>query len=316
MPVSTEDSLEFVDNYRPIDALEYLINRAKEYQIIIINEAHHVPKHRNFTRKLLELLSAYGFKHLGLETLGDEDSTINERGYPLISSGYYSREPQFGNMIRAALDNGYQVFPYEYTGEGSGDPRERGQAERIKAYLDNHPEKKIIIHCGYAHVNKGVYPPWGKAMAGRVFEYTGIEPLTINQEKYSEQFSKAYLRGVRKLDLPFKKPIVYVDQEGNSYGQSTNVDVNVWHENTTLTHGRPDWIFDKEYKPIEIKWKDDLGEVLVQAMIQGENQDAVPTDLVCIPLGRNSTYLSLPIGSFLIRIFNRELLIEKELVVK
>ena len=315
-PVSAEDSLEFVVHYRPVDALEYLANRAKDYQIVIINEAHHAAKHRNFTRKLLEQLSEQGFKHLGLETLGDEDVEFNKRGYPLISSGYYSREAQFGNMIRAALEIGFQVFPYEYTGEGSGDPRERGQAERIKAYLEKYPGEKVIIHCGYAHVNKGRYPPWGKAMAGRVMELTGLEPLTINQEKYSEQFSKAYLNGVRKLDLPFKKPIVFVDQGGNSYGRSENVDVYVWHENTTFTQGRPDWIFDGEFKPVEIRWEDDLGEVLVQASKKVESQDAVPIDMVCVANGSNSVYLSLPAGSFLIRIFNHEVLIEKELFVE
>lgn len=53
----------------------------------------------------------------------DEDTLLNERGYPLLSSGYYTQEPQFGNLVREALRIGYELFPYETQVRGDGKER-------------------------------------------------------------------------------------------------------------------------------------------------------------------------------------------------
>jgi hypothetical protein len=167
---NTIDSIQ--SNYTPTNAKDYLIERAKVEQIVIINEAHHNPNHRIFTKSLLQGLYNNGYTYLGLEALfngpkggtligntgnrilDERDSLLNERGYPVFQSGNYL-EPQMGNLIRTALEIGFVVFSYEKSGVGSGNPRERGQAMNIANILKTDPNAKILIHCGYSHAYEG-----------------------------------------------------------------------------------------------------------------------------------------------------------------
>ena len=111
--LTKEDSLYFVE-FSPVNARDYIIERSKNEQIIIINEAHTYPSHRTFTHSLLQGLYDNGYRYLGLEALFD--TVINERKYPIIESGYYTKEPEFGNLIYTALNIGFKLFGYEATG--------------------------------------------------------------------------------------------------------------------------------------------------------------------------------------------------------
>ncbi len=153
-------------------------------------------------------------------------------GYPTILSGYYSREPQFGNLLRVAHNMGFNLFGYESRGHENGKGREINQAKNIQAYLEKNPNEKILIHCGYDHGYEGnVGNKWGKAMAGRLTEFTGVNPLTINQVLYSEKSKRA-------LEDPFyqltdvKEPSVFVNSEGDLFAQYRDgawFDVAVFH---------------------------------------------------------------------------------------
>ena len=103
----------YVKKFRAVDAAEYIINRAENKRIIIINEAHHFPYHRIFMASLLQGLYDKGFRYYVAETLNFSDSSINDRKYPLLISGYYTAEPLFGNLVRNALKIGFKVFAYE-----------------------------------------------------------------------------------------------------------------------------------------------------------------------------------------------------------
>ena len=123
------------------NAIEYILEKAKEHQIVIINEGHHMPQHRVFTTQLLEGLKEQGFNHLGLETYfanPKADSLLQENGYPTLKSGYYTKEPQFGNLVREAHKQGYKVFGYESQGHKNGKEREINQARNIKEYIKNY----------------------------------------------------------------------------------------------------------------------------------------------------------------------------------
>ncbi len=144
----------------------------------IINEAHHVPKHRAFTRSLLKELYANGYRYLGLEALFD--AAVNETKFPVIETGYYTKEPEFGNLISEALATGFTLFSYEASQGKNGKEREIEQAENIQKFIENNPKAKVLIHCGYAHAYENDYPAWGKAMAGRLKQNMNIDPLTID----------------------------------------------------------------------------------------------------------------------------------------
>ncbi|MCJ7932797.1 MAG: hypothetical protein MUW56_03995 [Chryseobacterium sp.] len=93
------------------NAKDYILNKSKKEEILILNEAHHYASHRTFATSLLKGLYENGYRYLGLEALGDD--SINIRKFPTIHSGFYTSEPQFGNFIKTALDLGFILFKYE-----------------------------------------------------------------------------------------------------------------------------------------------------------------------------------------------------------
>src|SRR5690606_27232652 len=122
-----------LSDYSTRPAAEYIIERSKNERIIIINEAHHQPLHRVFTASLLLGLYESGFRYLGLEALA-EDSLLNIRKWPQVGDGYYTSEPQFGNLIREASRLGFTLFGYESPEKGR--ERELGQAKNILTILE------------------------------------------------------------------------------------------------------------------------------------------------------------------------------------
>jgi len=217
----TDEQKETFKNYRAEPAMDYILERADSHRVVIINEAHHLSQHRVFSTQLLQGLSAKGFKHLGLESYfasPKTDSTLQALGYPTLKTGFYTKEPQFANLIRGAITSGVSVFGYESQGHKNGKEREINQARNIQHYLDAHPEEKVMIHCGFNHGYEGDMPNnWEKAMAGRVTEFTGLDPLTINQVLFSEKSGPKYEHPIYRL-TSVEQPSVYVNDEGQLYG--------------------------------------------------------------------------------------------------
>jgi len=148
---------ENVENFEFFDAKDYILSQSESKRILITNESHSRPEHRVFTSSLLEDLYIQGYRYLALEailsnkyykstyppnTFNLGDTTIMERGYPLmmVGSGTYVKEPQFGNMIRNALELGYQLVGYEQTGKN----RELYQAQNIAKIFEVGPDAKKI----------------------------------------------------------------------------------------------------------------------------------------------------------------------------
>src|SRR5699024_6785643 len=132
LTTSQTDSIN--QKYTKHNAADYIISRAKESKVVIINEAHHNSLHRVFTKSLLKELYEIGYKNLGLEALYNgsmKDSLLNIRKYPVQKTGHYIRDPQFGNLVRTALKTNYNVFAYEQTTNTNGREREIEQAKNI-----------------------------------------------------------------------------------------------------------------------------------------------------------------------------------------
>lgn len=207
------DSINLV--YRPKNAVQFITDQAKNHKVVIINEAHHNSMHRFFTKALLQDLFEIGYKNIGFETLGNGeylDSLLMQRKYPIQETGYYTKDPQFGDLVRTALKIGFNVFPYEQTSGSNGKPREIEQARNIQREIEKRPAEKFLIHCGFNHAFEGVHESWGKAMAGRLSEFTDIDPLTIDQVEYSER-SKTKFNNPLLIALEIEEPSVLIDQD-------------------------------------------------------------------------------------------------------
>jgi hypothetical protein len=301
--LSVDDSL-YLQQFRPVPADKYIIRRAASEQLIIINEAHHQPLHRTFVTSLLKGLYAQGYRYLGIETLGYLDSAYNQRKYPILETGFYSKEPQFGNLVREALRIGFTLFPYEtQVPEHNNTPREIDQATNIANYMKAHPGK-YLIYCGYDHVIEGPHRSWGKAMAGWLKEYTGIDPLTINQEALTEHSAPLY----EKADyaaIQFPLPAVLVNVDGktyNGYAKDSAYDIRLYHPRTRYVNGRPGWLsLNGTRKPffIDLKKVKLNYPLLAFAYVEGEDSSkAVPYDIIEITSVNDKKALLLEKGAY------------------
>jgi hypothetical protein len=283
----------------PKPALEYILDQSRNYQIVIINEAHHQPLHRVFTESMLEGLYRNGFRYLGLEALA-EDSLINIRKYPLGTDGYYTSEPQFGNLLRKALDLGFTVFGYE--AEGNGSVREKGQAANIYKRLQRDSNAKILLHCGFSHVLEGSVPNWGKAMAGELKTLAGIDPLTIDQVELTEHSLEKHESEYYIPEEGMEQAVVFTDSRGKPVflnSDSTQTDLQVMHPRTNFEQGRPNWLVRDSFKfySLDTHLADIKLPCLVRAYRANEDTESVPMDAVEIA-GPQRKSLILPPGEY------------------
>lgn len=298
-------------SFNILPAVDYIIKEAEKNQIVIINEAHHVSYHRFFTMLLLKKLSEKGYKYFGAETLTLFDSTLSKAGYPTLTTGFYCVEPQYGNLIRTAVKNDFKVFAYEPNGSSDGKQREIEQAKNIAKILKKDPKAKIVIHCGYAHLLEGDVYGWGKAMAGRLTEYTGINPLTIDQVELTEHSDKSFENPYYdkfKYDK-FVVPVSNGKMVGISFrAEDGPSDIFVYHPRTHLKHNRPHWLFEY-YTPTFVNKDITISfPVIIKAYISTENEkDAVPIDVIEMNNKADTVALALfPKTSYKIIVENKQ----------
>ncbi|MEI6348813.1 MAG: hypothetical protein WCP69_12775 [Bacteroidota bacterium] len=322
-PKLTSKDSSFFTRFKPVNALSYFSKIAEKEKIIIINEAHHQPYHRVFTTILLKELYAKGFRYFGAETLNQWDTLMNYRKYPIQNSGYYTKDPLYSEMIRTALEIGFTVFAYESNVRDTSEQtptsisiREIEQAKNIKKILNNDSNAKVLIHCGYDHLVETYYPGWGKAMAGRLIEYTGINPFTIDQIEFTERSSLKYENALfDKINLDYYA--IFVDSLGKLYNGcegSKRYDANLYHPRTIWLYGRPNWVFENNRKPYFVNNKISIGfPCLVLAYLSDEKfsktnvyDNPRPLDVIELKSKNESKALSLKEGNYKLIIYDFE----------
>jgi hypothetical protein len=184
----------FVKSHSFVNAAKYITNEALNQQVVMINEAHHIPYHRAFVLMMLNDFYKAGYRYLALETL--DDSLINQKKYPDYNTGYYIREPLYGEMLREAMKLGFKLVPYEAIedcdNKGS-DPyycnrfRDSLMAINLSRFLKKNTQGKLLVYAGYSHIHEGSKDGW-KKMAQYFKEFTKIDPFTIDLTRQIEHF--------------------------------------------------------------------------------------------------------------------------------
>lgn len=294
------------DEWECIDARKYIIEKSKNEKVMVINEVHHCSRNRNFTASLLEELYEEGYRYLGLEALvGFNDSVINRRGFVTWGDGYYTREPEFGNLINKALSIGYAVFGYEAANTQTAAEREYMQMSNIMNFISSHSDGKVLIHCGYDHVNEYKGNSSGYAMAGLLKASLGYDIFTVKQTLSVEG----------RLPVPEKTegnmPVVLKSRkDGRMFNGISNqkTDICVVYPPTEyIERNRPQWqtIGRRPYKPD----KSGINEfpVLVHAYRLGEREyGGVPADIVEADNEYDDITLYLSPGNYEIVMFDRD----------
>lgn len=313
---NTIDTNFILNKYTVLSAKEYIIKESQNKSLVILNEAHHNNSHRVFAESLLQGLYKNGYKLLFLEGLSNGkyiDTIMNYRKYPINTSGFYSKNPQFGKFLRKAIEIGFTIFPYESNGtpdNTSEKERESDQSNNIKAVLDKYPNEKALIFVGYGHNREGLVPYWDKAMAEQLKDLTGIDPLTIAQDKFSEKSSKA-LSNPLLVELNLKQPSVLLNNQNEPYKTKTDsswTDITVFHPFTEYINGRPNWLFYEGKKNVPIN----LNKITIDfpIMVMAYNKDeeikneAVPLDIVEVDNKNESVNLVLSKGNYIVKVVN------------
>jgi hypothetical protein len=188
-------------------AVEWLEANAGSARVVMFNENHYAPQSRAFVTQLLPLLKRLGFTHIGFETLNNSGNVPGTFG---PADGYYTLEPLFAGLIRAANSQGFTVFAYEADYRTLTDVpmneriavREEGEARNLQMIVSGAPAAaRFIVFAGWSHITEaplpGVDPAGDRWMANRFKEKTGIDPLTIDLTTCAIEASRADAREAR-----------------------------------------------------------------------------------------------------------------------
>jgi hypothetical protein len=314
-----------VDPFRDavaVPAIRAIVEAARSHRIVILNEAHHVSRHRMFAWELMRALRPLGYGYFAAEAFnGDVEAFAASirNGVPTMGTGSYVRDPVFGNLVRDAVRSGYRLVPYEVSaadGPAPADPyeahvhRETAQAKHlIDRIFAKDRGAKVLIYVGYSHgievpVRRTRGPGTAKWMAAILKERTGLDPLTVDQVSLSPAASAEfdlpeYALAVRHMKRA--EPTVFKSGErllsvGTYAGK---MDMSVAHPRPRLLRGRSDWALRAPatriaHLPAALRSGGE--DRLVQVFRAGDPEDAVPVDQVIVGPDRPKPVLIVPRG--------------------
>jgi hypothetical protein len=281
------------------DAHNYILNKAKNSRVVMINEAHDNPMHRAFTASLLEDLYRAGYRYLAMEMLRNEGhNSITDVS---MVTGHYVCEPVAGELVRKALELGYTLVPYEDTiSRHTVKQREYAQAQNIYNFLKTKDKSaKILVHAGYGHIDEGASTDEFIPMAAYFKIIAEIDPLTIDQIHMSEGNpngfeSLVYQQWIRKHPVSISSVILDDNKSIELAGLIMN-DIYVIHPPTKYSNGRPLWNAMNGWKKETPVTPAHRSLFLVQAYYASEYKDVTTVDK-SIPA--DQTYQTSPNGMY------------------
>lgn len=302
----------FVKQHQFIKAASYITGQAGNYQVVMLNEAHHIPYHRALAIQMLEGFRKAGYTYLAVETLGD--SLLNQKPYPDYNTGYYSREPLFGELLRQAIRLGLKIVVYEPAEKcdhKSNDPnycnnfRDSLMAVNLKKIIDKNPGVKMLVYAGYDHIHEEEEDGW-KKMAQYFKQSTGINPFTVDQTRQIEHLYPSVdaveFITVNHL-LHIKEPVIAL-KDGKPW-HGTPVDATILFPEYLASGTHPSFYsIGGLRKRYALKTKHLVPGQFVQAFYANEKPGArIPADQLIIHKGINFLYLFS--GTYLLQVKNQ-----------
>ena len=284
------------------DALQAIVAAARRTRVVMLNENHRTPCQRIFAARLAQALRPLGYDTLAMEALATRPASVasdlKRRGYPVLSDGFYIRDPAFGSFIRRSLELGYTPLAYEADLSDRNGPdafrsRERGQAMKLWAYLRAHPQAKLLVYGGGGHLAEQPLADGSKMMGQWFREMSGVDPLTIDQNRLQPGTAlRRHLirKRVRSDSMLFQgsAPLVV----GSITGR---VDMQVLPMSADLSNGRPRCLLGGGRRAVRVGMgARPTDELLVQAFGRNERSDAVPLDHTVVRFDGPRPKLFLP----------------------
>ncbi|NIG54897.1 hypothetical protein [Chitinophaga sp. Cy-1792] len=166
--------------YTTIPAKDYILQRAKEVPALFFNEVHVDVRTRIFLQSLLPDLKKLGYTKLAMETYHDD----HIHDLPSSTSGYYTRDPLYANLVRTAIENGFTLIAYEDEGDYvNWNKRDSMQATNlINALAKTKDTGKVVLLGGHSHIHKYTGKPTQITLAMYYQQFTHTVPYCIDAE--------------------------------------------------------------------------------------------------------------------------------------
>jgi hypothetical protein len=286
-----KDLAMLFSNYQSVNATTYIAEQAEKYDAVLINEAHYAGQHRAFTSSLLQSLWKKGFRYLAIETLDIGDTLTQSRNYPSRSTGYYSKELAYADLVRNALILGYKLVSYDV---GERDVNTRDSLQALNIYnktFKRDANAKVLVHAGYSHIaEEGDKKFW--PMGFCLKQLLNRDVFTIDQVAMVgyEEPSKRHPYYQHALDeTKLTEPLVFKNSIGESLVdpvQALSVDCQVYHPEVTYTEGHPGFLLgpDKNLYALPEEISAYRGHLL-QINLTSEDETAIPVERVIITGG-------------------------------
>ncbi len=323
--------------YKPRGARDYLVARTAEQDAVFFNESHAHPETRAFVHTLLQKLRQQGFSYLCLDALEPKDTELNQRGYPVLNSGYFLKDPVYGDLVRRALAMGFEVIAYQPSQEEmqkalgilqrkgySRDPeilqrtaKEWSQAMNLARIRRRDSEAKLLVLSGPGHIREQAIEGI-KHMAEWFKEFTGVDPYTIDQSQMVDYCPEKADPLYQKLNLErstvfVKDQEVFVQKEldpGSDDLFKRCYDVQIFHPKTVYQNNRPNWLrMDglRKIYPFNPDKHNLSYPCLVRAYQEGEDTAfAVPIDVIEVIDPSTPVALLLPPGTYQLLLKDRQ----------
>ena len=321
--------LNQLKNSRPVSAKKHIKEVSKKNKALFFNEYPDHPQNRAFVSTLLDDLFDNGFTYLCIEDLVVSDKELNNRAYPVINSGYFIKDPVYGDLIRQAIKKGFEIISYEPTKAQIEkatsivkrtakftDPvllrqsaKDWARAMNINnRVLKKDPDAKFIVLTSRGNV-KEVNSKGFRTMASWFQKFTNINPLTIDQGTFTEKCKidedpLFAIRNVKEPTVFFYKNNPFVKKEENTITETSGkfVDLQIFFPRSSFRNDRPTWLEMNGYRLHQEINPDKYGmgtPCMVMAFKQDEDMTfAVPMDAIELGNTGTRTSLLLPTGNY------------------
>jgi len=249
-----------------------------QHQLVMINESHFASKHREMIGAALPILKDAGFTHYAVESIGESASALKERGYPIVETGFYTSDPQFGNTLRLALKLKFNVLGYDFDFTSHEAREEFAATELAKLFQDSLGQR------------------W---LASILWEKTGVEPFTISQlsSMHDNLEYDAILPLLQQEIEDFTEPVLLMPPPNKNCGLTNIQDVDailVHPPDKSTAPSERTVLFPADMQQVSGQWLTKQWPVVISAYNQGEPTSAVPLDQVMLKTNEQDFTLWLP----------------------
>jgi hypothetical protein len=289
-----------------VDPVAEIVARARSSgRIVMINEAHDDAQTRALIMQVMPPLHDLGFSVYAAETFMRSVGSRSPK-WPLLTDGFYSYEPTFGEVLRLARRLDFEFVAYEADAPSKAPENDVAAriAERESIQTNNilnrilvpMPRAKVFIHVGHHHlIEEPVKNGLGgenRWMANRLREASGIDPLTVDQTTFQS---------------PIDRPVICALNSDADKKLALAVDLTVGLPKPTMANHRPNWrrAMGQVEVPIPSRLLKATAWSIVEARYASEPAEAIPADRVLIAPGENLPLLLKP-GKYHIETWTRE----------